>query len=107
MSAPLVMTTAIGLLQQLAPGNMRARLLSTFVVVSFGFQPFASLFIGYSAQTLTTPVAVLVNGIIMLVAVVVLFVARPALFRWEVNPSTGGQAHTPIETPQPGLPMEL
>jgi predicted MFS family arabinose efflux permease len=107
MSAPLVMTTALGLIQQLSPATMRARLLSTFVMVSFGFQPFASLFVGFSADKLGTPIAILVNGIIMIVAVGVLFAARPALFRWEVNPSTGGQAHAPQEAPQPRLPMEL
>jgi len=107
MSAPLVMTTVLGLIQQLSPATMRARLLSTFVMVSFGFQPFASLFVGFSAEKLGTPTAILVNGIIMLVSVVALFAARPALFRWEVNPATGGQAHAPTETPQPILPMEL
>lgn len=107
MSAPLVMTTALGLLQQLAPGNMRARLLSTFVVVSFGFQPFASLFIGYSAQQLTTPIAVLLNGIIMIVSVAVLFAARPALFRWEVSPTTAAQAHANAETPPASLTIEM
>jgi MFS family permease len=107
LGAPLVITTATGLLQQLSPGNMRARLLSTFVMLSFGMQPFASLLIGFSAEKLGTPTAILINGVLMALMVAVLFVARPALRTWEVG-SQGHISQKPAEKQvEPVMPLEL
>lgn len=62
---PVVLTTANSLIQVLVPGHMRARLLSIWIMVSFGFQPFASLAVGYSAQVFGAENAVLINGAFM------------------------------------------
>ncbi|HEY5620317.1 MAG TPA: MFS transporter [Candidatus Bathyarchaeia archaeon] len=89
LGAPAVFTMVNGLLQFLAPPEMRARLLSLLLMVSFGLQPFASLLIGYSAELLSTPVAIEINGILLLTGAAAMFALRPKLLRWEVNPPAG------------------
>lgn len=82
---PAVLTTTMGLIQVLAPSEMRGRLMSLFFTLSFGMQPIASLLAGYSADTLTTPVAIRANGLLLLLGAVLILVIRPALRRWEAN----------------------
>ena len=89
LGAPAVFTMANGLLQFLAPPEMRARLLSLLLMVSFGLQPFASLLIGYSAELLTTPVAIEINGVLLLTSAGAMFALRSKLLRWEVSPVVG------------------
>lgn len=82
---PAVLTTTMGLVQVLAPLDMRARLMSLFFTLSFGMQPIASLLAGYSADAWTTPVAIRVNGLLLLLGAVLFLAVRPALRRWEAN----------------------
>jgi MFS family permease len=89
LGAPAVFTIANGLIQFLAPPEMRARLVSLLLMVSFGLQPFASLLIGYSAETFTTPTAIEINGIFLLAAAAGMLLLRPSLLKWEVTPLTG------------------
>ncbi|HRV95404.1 MAG TPA: hypothetical protein P5526_24815, partial [Anaerolineae bacterium] len=56
-----------------------------FFTLSFGMQPIASLLAGYSADAWTTPVAIRVNGLLLLVGAVLFLAVRPALRRWEAN----------------------
>jgi len=86
LGAPAVFTMVNGLLQFLAPPEMRARLLSLLLMVSFGLQPFASLLIGYSAELLSTPVAIEINGVLLLTSAGAMFALRSKLLRWEVSP---------------------
>lgn len=95
LGAPVVFTTASGLLQVLSPANMRARLLSTFVMLSFGIQPIASLVIGYTAEHFGTGMAILANGALIIFGAALLLVLRPDLRVWEVNTTL------PAPTPQP------
>lgn len=99
LGAPIVFTTANGLLQVLSPANMRARLLSTFVMVSFGMQPFASLFIGYSAERLSTPSAILINGLLLVMAAALMLMLRPELRQWDVSAQPSGQPAGAVDTP--------
>ncbi len=85
MGMPMVLTTVIGLVQVLAPPDMRARLISLFFTVTFGFQPLAALLAGYSADTLTTPLAIRINGLLLIIGALLLLAARPSLRRWESN----------------------
>lgn len=87
MGIPTVLTTTMGLMQVLAPAEMRARLMSLFFTLSFGMQPIASLLAGYTADTLTTPVAIRVNGLMLLLGAILIMAVRPALRRWEANHS--------------------
>ncbi len=81
---PLVFVTALGLVQVIASPQMRARLLSLFVTVSFGTQPISALLVGLSAQALTTSVAMEVNGVLLLCGGVLL-ATRPGLRNWQVT----------------------
>jgi predicted MFS family arabinose efflux permease len=82
IGAPAVIATALGLAQLMAPANMRARLVSLFVMVSFGMQPIASLYVGYTAQFLGVPTAILLNGLLLLGGSVLLLVLRAPLRTW-------------------------
>ena len=84
---PAVLTTTMGLLQVLAPPEMRARLASLFFTLSFGMQPVASLLTGYTADTLTTPLAIRINGLLLMLGAALMLSVRPALRRWEANTS--------------------
>jgi MFS family permease len=86
---PVVFTTANGLLQVLGPANMRARLLSTYVMVSFGLQPLASLLAGFSAEHLGTPTAIAINGLLLVLAAGLILLLRPKLRAWSVNSIAG------------------
>jgi hypothetical protein len=96
MTVPVVLATANGLLQTLAPPTMRARLLSTYLMVIFGIQPIASLFIGYSADLLGPPLAMRINGALMAAGGLLLLLARPELRRWQVHTQ-----EAPRPEPQP------
>jgi len=93
MAFPVVLTTAMSTLQLMAPPDMRARLLSALLMVSFGAQPLAALLVGYSAQALGALAAVRANGLLMAAGAVALLALRPALRGWEV--STEAHPETP------------
>ncbi len=80
---PAVLTTVNGLVQIAAPPTMRARLLSLFLMISFGTQPLAALAVGYVAEHLSVPVAIQLNGLAMIVLAGVMLL-RPALRRWDL-----------------------
>jgi len=86
LGAPLVLTTGLGVLQLLAPPNMRGRIISLFTMVSFGLQPLASLFIGFSAENIGTQKAILINSICLLIAAGYMTLFRSGLRVWELNP---------------------
>jgi MFS family permease len=85
MGAPIVMTMGMGLIQFLAPADMRARLVSLFFMLSFGMQPVAALFIGYSAEVLTTPVAIEINGLLLIAGAWGMLTLRSGLRSWELE----------------------
>lgn len=79
---PLVLTTNNGLLQVLAPGHMRARLLTLYLLFSFGLQPIANLWVGWLGEQIGAPLTIRTNGLAML-AIALVMLARPALRAWE------------------------
>jgi MFS family permease len=88
---PAVLTTAMGIMQILAPADMRARLMSLFFTLSFGMQPVASLLTGYSADALSTPLAVRLNGLSLILGAILILSIRPALRRWEASSPSSTQ----------------
>ncbi len=102
VAAPAVFTTSLGLIQVLSSPDMRGRLLSLFVTISFGTQPFASLLVGYTADLLTTPVAILLNGSFLMAGAVAMLVLRPGLRLWEVSKPP---AIPPISADRPAAPV--
>lgn len=78
---PIILTTNNGLLQVLAPNEMRARLLSLYLMVSFGMQPFANLWVGWVAQAAGAPWSIRANGLALLLFAG-LMLLRPGLATW-------------------------
>lgn len=87
MAGPVVMTNSMGLLQQMAPGHMRARLIGLSTSISFGMQPFAGLAVGYAGEHLGAVYALRINGVLLTIAAM-LMVALRASVRAPM-PSTG------------------
>lgn len=91
LSSPVVMSTSGGLLQLLAPPDMRGRLMSAWLTFSFGIQPVGYLMIGYTGQLLGAPGAMLLNGSAMILGVAALLLLRPELRRWEPESQGAGR----------------
>jgi MFS family permease len=83
LAAPTVFTTATIMLQMMAPSDMRARMMSMFTMLTFGLQPFAAILVGYSADTLGVPNAVLINGVLLIVGALAVMALRAPLRQWE------------------------
>ena len=79
---PAVMTTANGLLQVMAPPSMRGRLLSAYLIVSFGIQPISALAIGFVADRLGIANAMLINGLALIGCASSMLMFRPGLRAW-------------------------
>ena len=84
LGVPSVMTAAMGLLQVSAPMDMRARLVSLFVIVTFGMQPLASLLVGYGAESLGITTVIRINSLLLMAIPVLMWMFRPHLRQWEV-----------------------
>ena len=91
---PAVLTTANGLLQTMAPPAMRGRLLATYIIVSFGIQPISSLVIGFVADRVGTPNAMLISGAALIISALLMLALRPGLRFWEAPRAerAGGRA---------------
>jgi MFS family permease len=79
--APSMFVTVVGLLQFNSPLEMRARIMSLFTMVSYGLQPIAALWIGWSADHFGIEQAILVNASLMLAGALVML-SRPSLRGW-------------------------
>lgn len=87
LGAPLVLTTGLGVLQLMAPGDMRARIISLFTMLTFGLQPISSIAIGYGAEHLGTRTAIIINSLGLLAGAVLMFFFRKGWRAWELQPS--------------------
>ncbi len=96
LATPTVLTTANGLVQTMAPPQMRGRLLSAFILVSFGIQPVSALLIGFVADHFGTPTAILFNGAAMIMLAAVLLLFRRGLASWVPNPVTAPGSGEPV-----------
>jgi|SRR5581483_3831833 MFS family permease len=85
VGAPAVIATSLGLAQLMAPADMRARIVSLVVMVSFGLQPVSSLYVGYVAEWLGVTMAVLLNGIMLISGGILILVLRPELRVWSAG----------------------
>ena len=86
LGAPLVLTTGLGVMQLMAPGDMRARIISLFTMVSFGLQPLSSLFIGYAAETFGTQTIIMINAACLTAGGILMIILRKGLLQWELKP---------------------
>jgi len=72
-------TMAMGLVQVMAPKDMRGRLISLFTIVSFGLQPVAALWIGQIAQHLGVETAIQLNAVLLTCGAIAILLFRPAV----------------------------
>jgi MFS family permease len=66
LGASNVLTLSIGLAQELTPANMRARIVSAFMMIIFGLQPIASFLVGKSADLFGISRMMWINGSLMI-----------------------------------------
>ena len=80
LGASNVITLSLGLAQELTPVHLRARILSTFMMIIFGLQPFASWLVGVSADKFGIHTVMLVNGTLMIILTSILL-TLPSLIK--------------------------
>jgi MFS family permease len=79
LGAANVLTLSTGLAQELTPPNMRARIVSTFMMIIFGLQPVASYLVGKGADLIGISIMMRINGTAMVLLSSMLLVI-PALY---------------------------
>ncbi|HEV8595279.1 MAG TPA: MFS transporter [Thermoplasmata archaeon] len=79
---PVVMTSSTGLLQVLSPPAMRARVLSTLVMVTFGTLPIASLVTGLMVDAFDVMTALRINGLLLVGGAIGMLAFRRELRDW-------------------------
>lgn len=84
-SLPLVVAMSMGLIQVLAPAEMRARLLSLFTMVSFGLQPLSSLLVGGASERFGVAAVAAVNGCLLVFAGLGMIFLRQGLRQWQIQ----------------------
>jgi MFS family permease len=85
VNIPVVLGSVNSLTQLLAPGNMRARVLSASQMLSFGAQPLGALMVGWTANAFDPLTAIRINGVLMVVLVLAFLALRPAYRQWRVE----------------------
>jgi MFS family permease len=85
IALPTVIAGSNGLIQMLAPPQMRARLISLWIMVSFGAQPLGGLWGGFLAERFGVQTTLTVNGLILIGAAALIFLLRPEFRRWKVQ----------------------
>ncbi len=84
LGAANVLTLSIALAQELTPVHMRARIISTFLMIILGLQPVASYLVGRSADVIGINNMMLINGTCM-VLLPALLLTIPALYKLKVT----------------------
>jgi MFS family permease len=84
LGASNVLTLSLGLAQELTPVHLRARILSTFMMIIFGLQPFASWVVGVSADKFGIHTVMLVNGSLMIILTSILL-TLPSLIKLKTD----------------------
>ncbi|HMD88987.1 MAG TPA: MFS transporter [Anaerolineaceae bacterium] len=83
LSGPIIMTSSNGLIQQMAPPDMKARMITIWIMISFGMQPFGFLLVGYSGRLLGAAHAILFNGLAMILGALAILLLRSGFVRWQ------------------------
>jgi MFS family permease len=83
ISGPIIMTSSNGLIQQMAPPDMKARLITVWIMISFGMQPFGFLLVGYTGRLLGAAGAVLLNGVVMILGALAIVFLRSSFIKWQ------------------------
>jgi len=73
-------------MQLMSPGDMRARIISLFTMLTFGLQPISSIVIGYSAEYFGTQTTIMLNSLCLITGALLMFFFRKGLRQWELKP---------------------
>ena len=84
LGPPSVIPMALGLTQQMAPPNMRARLISLFTMITFGLQTVAVLILGLVAERLGIQSAIQLNALLLIGGAVAMLIWRTEFRRWVI-----------------------
>jgi MFS family permease len=84
INIPVVLAGVGGLVQMLAPPDMRARLLSVSSMLSTGIQPIGALLVGWMGNALGPMVAIRVNGLLMASIALTLLMLHREFRNWRV-----------------------
>lgn len=84
LGPPAVLPLGLGLTQQMAPPNMRARLISLFTMITFGLQTVAVLLLGLIAQSFGIQTAIQINALLLITGAVFMLVRRAEFRRWVI-----------------------
>lgn len=78
-------TMANGIIQIITPVEMRARVLSILLMISFGLQPIASFLVGFFADIIGIEHIILINAVIIALGTIILFIKNSSLGKYKVD----------------------
>lgn len=84
VNIPVVLAGVGGLVQMLAPGDMRARLLSVSSMLSTGIQPIGALVVGWLGRVLGPLATIRLNGFLMIGIALALLLLHREFRNWRV-----------------------
>jgi MFS family permease len=93
LGASNVLTLSLGLAQELTPVPIRARIVSTFMMIIYGLQPIASWLVGMAADRFGIHSTMALNGSVMIVLTAGLL-SFPSLNRL-ISKKSGSDIHEP------------
>lgn len=85
VNIPVVLAGVGGLVQMLAPPDMRARLLSVSSMLSTGIQPIGALLVGWMGNALGPMIAIRINGLLMTTIALSLLLLHREFRNWIVR----------------------
>ena len=85
INIPVVLAGVGGLIQLLAPTDMRARLLSVSSMLSTGIQPLGALWIGWLGKAIGPLATIRINGVLMATIALVLLLVHHEFRNWRVT----------------------
>jgi len=91
LGASNVLTLSLGLAQELTPVPIRARIVSTFMMIIYGLQPVASWLVGLSADHFGIHSTMALNGSVMIILTTVLL-SLPTLNKL-ISKNSGADIH--------------
>lgn len=85
VNIPVVLAGVGGLVQMLAPSDMRARLLSVSSMLSTGIQPIGALLVGWLGRVLGPMATIRLNGLLMACIALALLLLHREFRNWRVT----------------------
>jgi hypothetical protein len=95
-----VLTLSLGLAQELTPVHIRARIVSTFMMIIYGLQPVASWLVGMAADHFGIHTTMAINGSLMIILTTILL-SFPSLNKL-ISKKSGAEMHEPL-VPAPAI----